>query len=153
MWLKRLHARASRSEEPWPNMAIKTTNQMSLHGFAGLRARCVVFSAWSKRTPTASKHGLMTARRPGANHSEHRAPEKDGHSSQGSHQPSSMNILESQRMSAYAFNRQVPGPRIEVTEGDRLRLNVTNRLPEATNVVFRAISRSNDGRNHGKEIS
>jgi manganese oxidase len=44
------------------------------------------------------------------------------------------NILPDQSVEAYAFNRQVPGPRIRVTEGDRVRINVTNELPEATSV-------------------
>ena len=43
-------------------------------------------------------------------------------------------ILDDQPMAAYAFNRQVPGPRIAVRQGDRVRLNVTNRLPEPTTV-------------------
>ena len=43
-------------------------------------------------------------------------------------------ILAGQPMAAYAFNRQVPGPRIAVRQGDRVRLNVTNRLPEPTTV-------------------
>jgi FtsP/CotA-like multicopper oxidase with cupredoxin domain len=44
------------------------------------------------------------------------------------------NILPDQQVEAYAFNRQVPGPRIRVTEGDHVRINVTNDLPEATSV-------------------
>ena len=44
------------------------------------------------------------------------------------------NILPDEQVEAYAFNRQVPGPRIRVTEGDRLRINVTNNLPEPTSV-------------------
>jgi manganese oxidase len=44
------------------------------------------------------------------------------------------NILPDQSVEAYVFNRQVPGPRIRVTEGDRVRINVTNDLPEATSV-------------------
>ena len=44
------------------------------------------------------------------------------------------NILPDQSVEAYAFNQQVPGPRIRVTEGDRVRINVTNHLPEATSV-------------------
>jgi manganese oxidase len=44
------------------------------------------------------------------------------------------NILPEQGVEAYAFNRQVPGPRIRVTEGDHVRINVTNNLPEATSV-------------------
>jgi manganese oxidase len=44
------------------------------------------------------------------------------------------NILPGEQVQAYAFNRQVPGPRIRVTEGERVRINVENRLPEATSV-------------------
>jgi FtsP/CotA-like multicopper oxidase with cupredoxin domain len=44
------------------------------------------------------------------------------------------NILPDEQVEAYAFNRQVPGPRLRVTEGDRVRINVTNELPEATSV-------------------
>jgi FtsP/CotA-like multicopper oxidase with cupredoxin domain len=44
------------------------------------------------------------------------------------------NILPYKQVMAYAFNRQVPGPRIRVTQGDRVRFNVTNRLPEPTSV-------------------
>ena len=42
------------------------------------------------------------------------------------------NILPDVQVMAYAFNRQVPGPRMRVTEGDRIRINVTNHLPEST---------------------
>jgi manganese oxidase len=49
------------------------------------------------------------------------------------------NILPYERVMAYAFNRQVPGPRITVTEGDRLRFNVTNRLPEPTTVHWHGL--------------
>ncbi|GEM86012.1 multicopper oxidase family protein [Meiothermus granaticius] len=44
------------------------------------------------------------------------------------------NILRYQRVEAYAINRQVPGPTIRVTVGDRVRFNVTNRLPESTSI-------------------
>jgi FtsP/CotA-like multicopper oxidase with cupredoxin domain len=40
------------------------------------------------------------------------------------------NILPSVRVDAYAINRQVPGPRLELTEGDHVRINFTNHLPE-----------------------
>jgi FtsP/CotA-like multicopper oxidase with cupredoxin domain len=43
-------------------------------------------------------------------------------------------ILSGERVAAYAFNEQVPGPRIRVREGDRVRLEVKNGLPEATSV-------------------
>ena len=44
------------------------------------------------------------------------------------------NILPDKQVAAYAFNRQVPGPRIHITEGDRVRIVVTNNLPEPTTV-------------------
>jgi uncharacterized cupredoxin-like copper-binding protein len=44
------------------------------------------------------------------------------------------NILPGTQVAAYAFNQQVPGPRIQVTEGDRIRMIVKNNLPEPTTV-------------------
>src|SRR4029079_2967767 len=35
------------------------------------------------------------------------------------------------RVRAWAYNNQVPGPQIRVREGDRVRVNLTNRLPES----------------------
>ena len=49
------------------------------------------------------------------------------------------NILEYERVMAYAFNRQVPGPRIRLTEGDRVRIRVTNSLPEPTTVHWHGL--------------
>ncbi|MFL5593073.1 MAG: DUF4396 domain-containing protein [Gemmatimonadaceae bacterium] len=40
------------------------------------------------------------------------------------------NILPRTQVTAYAINQQVPGPRLELTEGDRVRINFTNHLPE-----------------------
>ena len=40
---------------------------------------------------------------------------------------------------AYAFNGQVPGPRIRFRQGDRVRINVTNRLPESTTVHWHGL--------------
>jgi FtsP/CotA-like multicopper oxidase with cupredoxin domain len=48
-------------------------------------------------------------------------------------------ILPGVTVEAYAFNRQVPGPRIRVTEGDWVRINVTNRLPEPTAVHWHGL--------------
>jgi FtsP/CotA-like multicopper oxidase with cupredoxin domain len=48
-------------------------------------------------------------------------------------------ILPGITVEAYAFNRQVPGPRIRVTEGDRVRINVTNSLPEPTAVHWHGL--------------
>jgi FtsP/CotA-like multicopper oxidase with cupredoxin domain len=53
-------------------------------------------------------------------------------------------ILSYERVEAYAFNRQVPGPRIEVTEGDRLRINVKNDLPESTTVHWHGLVLPNE---------
>jgi FtsP/CotA-like multicopper oxidase with cupredoxin domain len=49
------------------------------------------------------------------------------------------NILPGVPVMAYAFNRQLPGPRIRVTEGDRVRINVTNHLPESTTVHWHGL--------------
>jgi FtsP/CotA-like multicopper oxidase with cupredoxin domain len=49
------------------------------------------------------------------------------------------NILPSVRVAAYAFNGQVPGPRIRITEGDRVRLVVRNSLPEPTTVHWHGL--------------
>jgi manganese oxidase len=54
------------------------------------------------------------------------------------------NILPDQQVEAYAFNRQLPGPRIRVTEGDRVRINVTNDLPEATSVHWHGMVLPNE---------
>ena len=40
---------------------------------------------------------------------------------------------------AYAFNHQVPGPRIRLTEGDHVRFNVTNHLPEPTTIHWHGL--------------
>jgi manganese oxidase len=48
-------------------------------------------------------------------------------------------ILPDEPVEAYAFNRQVPGPRLEVTEGDRVRINVRNSLPETTSVHWHGL--------------
>ncbi|AKJ30716.1 DUF4396 domain-containing protein [Caldimonas brevitalea] len=49
------------------------------------------------------------------------------------------NVLPDVRVEGYAFNGQIPGPRIRVTEGDRVRIKVTNRLPESTTVHWHGL--------------
>ena len=49
------------------------------------------------------------------------------------------NILPSVQAGAYAVNRQVPGPRIRVTQGDRVRFDVTNNLPEPTSIHWHGL--------------
>jgi FtsP/CotA-like multicopper oxidase with cupredoxin domain len=48
-------------------------------------------------------------------------------------------ILPDVAVDAYAFNHQIPGPRLTVTEGDRVRINVQNRLPESTTVHWHGL--------------
>jgi len=48
-------------------------------------------------------------------------------------------ILDDVSVDAYAFNRQIPGPRVRFVEGDRVRINVRNSLPEATTVHWHGL--------------
>jgi FtsP/CotA-like multicopper oxidase with cupredoxin domain len=43
-------------------------------------------------------------------------------------------ILPGRQVDAYAINGQVPGPRLRITQGDRIRINVHNNLPEPTSL-------------------
>lgn len=49
------------------------------------------------------------------------------------------NILPHVAVEAYAYNRQVPGPRLQVTEGDHVRINFRNALPESTTVHWHGL--------------
>ena len=53
-------------------------------------------------------------------------------------------ILEDQPMAAYGFNRQVPGPLIRINQGDRVRLDVHNELPEETTVHWHGLDVPNE---------
>ncbi len=53
-------------------------------------------------------------------------------------------ILPDVQVMAYAINQQVPGPTIRVTEGDRIRMVVTNRLPESTTLHWHGLIVPND---------
>ena len=53
------------------------------------------------------------------------------------------NILPDVQVAAYAFNHQVPGPRIHVTQGDRVRIIVKNDLPEATSIHWHGLTLPN----------
>jgi FtsP/CotA-like multicopper oxidase with cupredoxin domain len=48
-------------------------------------------------------------------------------------------ILPDRRVDAYTVNGQVPGPRLRVTEGDRVRVNVRNDLPEPTSIHWHGL--------------
>jgi FtsP/CotA-like multicopper oxidase with cupredoxin domain len=45
---------------------------------------------------------------------------------------------------AWAYNGQVPGPQIRVREGDRVRVNLSNKLPESTAIHFHGLELPND---------
>jgi manganese oxidase len=45
-------------------------------------------------------------------------------------------VLPGEFVDAYGYNRSVPGPLIRATEGDRVRINFTNELPEPTVIHF-----------------
>jgi FtsP/CotA-like multicopper oxidase with cupredoxin domain len=48
-------------------------------------------------------------------------------------------ILNGQTMDAYAINRQVPGPTLRFDQGDRVRIRLTNRLPESTTLHWHGL--------------
>lgn len=54
------------------------------------------------------------------------------------------NILPDVAVEAYAYNRQVPGPRLQVTEGDHVRINFRNALPESTTVHWHGLILPNE---------
>lgn len=49
------------------------------------------------------------------------------------------NILSNETVDAYAYNRQIPGPRIAITEGDRIRVNFRNNLPEPSTIHWHGL--------------
>ena len=49
-------------------------------------------------------------------------------------------ILPGVQVGAYAYNGQVPGPLLRVIAGDRVRVRVTNNLPEPTSVHWHGFS-------------
>ncbi|HEV7554284.1 MAG TPA: multicopper oxidase domain-containing protein, partial [Kofleriaceae bacterium] len=42
-------------------------------------------------------------------------------------------------MEAWGYNGSTPGPVLEATEGDRVRIYVTNALPEATSIHWHGV--------------
>jgi FtsP/CotA-like multicopper oxidase with cupredoxin domain len=53
-------------------------------------------------------------------------------------------ILDGVPVEAYAYNRQIPGPRIRVKQGDRIRINLRNALPEPTTVHWHGLILPNE---------
>ncbi|TGP21807.1 MULTISPECIES: DUF4396 domain-containing protein [unclassified Mesorhizobium] len=48
-------------------------------------------------------------------------------------------ILPDVAVDTYAYNGQIPGPRIHIRQGDRVRIDVTNGLPEETTVHWHGL--------------
>lgn len=48
-------------------------------------------------------------------------------------------ILPGVTVDAYAFNGQIPGPRLHFKQGDRVRIDVRNHLPESTTVHWHGL--------------
>src|SRR5712692_4818050 len=48
-------------------------------------------------------------------------------------------ILPGVAVDAYAFNGQIPGPKLRFRQGDRVRINVRNHLPETTTVHWHGL--------------
>lgn len=53
-------------------------------------------------------------------------------------------ILPGETVEAYAYNNQVPGPTLRVFEGDRVKINVFNQLPESTTVHWHGLILPNE---------
>lgn len=49
------------------------------------------------------------------------------------------NILQGETVEAYAYNGQIPGPRLTLTEGERIRINYTNNLPEPSTIHWHGL--------------
>lgn len=49
-----------------------------------------------------------------------------------------------QKMKAWTYNKQLPGPQIRVTEGERVRVIIHNKLPESTAIHFHGLEVPND---------
>jgi bilirubin oxidase len=53
--------------------------------------------------------------------------------------PARRSLVPGKRTEVYAYNGQVPGPTLEVREGDRVIVHFTNRLPEPTTVHWHGL--------------
>lgn len=54
------------------------------------------------------------------------------------------NILRDETVDAFAYNRQIPGPTISIRQGDRVRINFTNELPEGTTIHWHGLDIPNE---------
>jgi FtsP/CotA-like multicopper oxidase with cupredoxin domain len=53
--------------------------------------------------------------------------------------PIKWTILPGVTVDAYAYNGEVPGPRLHIRQGDRVRINLTNKLPEPTTIHWHGL--------------
>ncbi len=53
-------------------------------------------------------------------------------------------VLDGEFVEVWAYNGQYPGPEIRVKEGDKVRINLTNNLPEATTIHWHGLEVPND---------
>ncbi|WP_439602372.1 DUF4396 domain-containing protein [Devosia sp.] len=53
-------------------------------------------------------------------------------------------ILPDLWVDAYAYNGQIPGPRLNIVQGDRVRINVRNSLPEPTTIHWHGLILPNE---------
>jgi len=54
----------------------------------------------------------------------------------------SWSILTGERIDAYALNGQVPAPTLRIRQGDRIRIHLTNHLPESTTLHWHVARRA-----------
>jgi len=54
-------------------------------------------------------------------------------------EPIEWEVAEGLKIKAWGYNKTVPGPMIEVVEGDRVRIYVTNKLPASTSVHWHGV--------------
>ncbi|MCH8841193.1 MAG: multicopper oxidase domain-containing protein, partial [Planctomycetes bacterium] len=53
-------------------------------------------------------------------------------------------VLDGEFVEVWVYNGQYPGPEIRVKEGDKVRVNLTNNLPEATTIHWHGLEVPND---------
>jgi FtsP/CotA-like multicopper oxidase with cupredoxin domain len=53
-------------------------------------------------------------------------------------------VEQGRMVEAWTYNDQIPGPQIRVREGDRVRINLKNELPESTGMHFHGLEVPND---------
>jgi manganese oxidase len=54
-------------------------------------------------------------------------------------EPVWVSVQKGKRVEAWAFNGSVPGPEIKVNQGDKVKIEVTNQLPEGTSVHWHGL--------------